>query len=134
MIGEELKAWAMSLKPGDKAIVKYWRGVDIAIVQKVTPSGRVNTNKGVFALSKWGDWYEGYGKTSGYLYPATPELIAEAERQEREREEEYRRNAVLRKAIDTAYKLRYGEIRMTYDLAVDLIALVEKHAGKEAVQ
>lgn len=129
MTGEEWKTWAMSLKPGDKAIVKYWRSVDIAIVQKVTPSGRVNTNKGVFALNKWGDWYEGYGKTSGYLYPATPELIAEAERQEREREEEHRRNAVLRKAIDTAYKLRYGEIHMTYDLAVELIALVEKHTG-----
>lgn len=83
MTGEEWKAWAMSLKPGDKAIVKYWRGVDIAIVQKVTPSGRVNTSKGVFALNKYGDWYEGYGKTSGYLFPATPELIAEAERQAR---------------------------------------------------
>lgn len=129
MTRDEWKAWAMSLKPGDKAIVKGWHSLEIATVKKVTPSGRVNTSKGVFYQDNCWDHYKGYGKTRGDLVPATPELIAEAEKQEREEQERQRRESVVREAKSLAYQLRYGEIDMPYDLAEEMIALVKKYTG-----
>lgn len=125
----EWKAWAMSLKPGDRAIVNGWYSLEIATVKKVTPSGRVNTDKGVFYQDNWSDYYKGYGKTHGDLVPATPELIAEAEKQEREEQERRRRESVVREAKSLAYQLRYGEIDMPYELAEEMIALVKKYTG-----
>ena len=75
---EEWKAWAMALKPGDRVILKVWAEVKVAIVKNVTPSGRVNTNQGVFYQDSCWEHYRGYGKTNGTIEPATPELIAEA--------------------------------------------------------
>lgn len=129
MTREEWKAWAMSLKPGDRVIAKGWYSLEIATVQKVTPSGRVNTDKGVFAQKGWLDHYTGYGDTSGDLVPATPELIAEAEKQEREEQERRRRESVIRNAKDLAYKLKYSEIDIPYQMAEELIALVKKYKG-----
>lgn len=127
MTREEWKEWAMSLKPGDKVIVKNWNSIKIAVVEKVTASGRVNTNKGVFYQDSCWDHYKGYGKTNGNLVPATEELIAEAEKFKREREEEYKKERTINAAKVVAYKLRYGEIEMTYKMAVELLELVEKH-------
>lgn len=129
MTREEWKAWAMSLKPGDKAIVKGWHSLEIATVRRITPTGRVNTDKGVFAQREWLDYYTGYGETSGELVPATPELIAEAERQEQVEQERRRRESVIRKAKNLADKLRCGEINMPYEMAEELIALVKKYKG-----
>lgn len=129
MTREEWKAWAMSLKPGDKVIVKGWHSLEIATVQKVTPSGRVNTDKGVFSQKEWLDYYTGYGKTYGDLAPAIPELIAEAEKQERKEQERRRRESVIREAKNLADKLRCGEIDMPYQMAEELVALVEKYKG-----
>lgn len=129
MTREEWKAWAMSLKPGDKVIVKGWHSLEIAIVKKVTPTGRVKTDKGDFFQKDWLDYYTGYGKTYGDLVPATPELIAEAEKQEREEQERRRKESVIREAKSLAYQLRYGEIDMPYEMAEELIALVEKYRG-----
>lgn len=119
---EEWKAWAMSLKPGDKVIVKGWNS-------KVTPTGRVKTDKGEFYQKDWFDYYTGYGKTYGDLVPATPELIAAAEAQERTEQEWRRKESVIREAKSLAYQLRYGEIDMPYEMAEELIALVEKYKG-----
>lgn len=129
MTREEWKAWGMSLKPGDKVIVKYWNGLKIATVKKVTPSGRLNTDLGIFAQREWLDYYTGYGKTRGDLVPATPELIAEAEKQKWKEIERRHRESVIRKAKGLADKLRYGEIDMPYDMAKELIALVKKYTG-----
>lgn len=126
---EEWKSWAMSLKPGDRAIVKGWHSLEIATVKMVTHSGRVNTDKGIFYQDKWFDHYKGYGKTRGDLVPATPKLIAEAEKQEREEQERRRRESVVREAKSLAYQLRYGEIDMPYELAKEMIALVKKYTG-----
>lgn len=84
MTREEWKAWAMSLKTGDRVIVKYWNSLQIATVEKVTPTGRIKTDLGVFYQDNCTDSYTGYGKTYGDLAPATPDLIAEAEKQEKE--------------------------------------------------
>ena len=130
MTREEWKAWAMSLEPGDRVIVKRWCSLEVATVKKVTPSGRVNTDKGVFYQNNWSDYYKGYGKTRGDLVPATPELIAEAEKQKWEEIEKRHRESVIRKAKGLAYKLQYGEIDMPYDMAEELIALGEKHNGE----
>lgn len=129
MTREEWKSWAMSLKPGDKVIVKGWHSFEIATVRRITPTGRVNTDKGVFTQREWIDYYTGYGETSGELVPATSELIAEAERQEQEERERQRRESVIREAKGLAYKLRYGEIDMPYEMAEELIALVKKNKG-----
>lgn len=131
MTREEWKAWAMSLKPGDRVIVTGWHSLEIATVKKVTPSGRVNTDKGVFAQKEWLDYYTGYGKTYGDLAPATPELIAEAEKQERGEQERRRRESVIREAKNLADKLRCGEIGMPYQMAEELVALVKKYRGAE---
>lgn len=127
MTREEWKSWAMSLKPGDIVIVKGWKSVKVATVKKVTPTGRVNTDNGVFYQDNWFDHYKGYGKTYGDLVPYTPELIAEAEKQKREEEETRRKSQTIRAAKNIAYKLCYGEITMKYDLAVQLLELIEKH-------
>lgn len=76
MTRAEWKAWAMSLKPGDKVIVKGWHSLEIATVRRITPTGRVNTDKGVFAQREWLDYYTGYGETSGELVPATNSMYA----------------------------------------------------------
>lgn len=127
MTREEWKRWAMSLKPGDKVIVEDWDMIKVAVVEKVTASGRVNTNKGVFYQDTCWEHYKGYGKTRGNLVPATEELIEKAEKSAKERAEQYRKSRTIESAKDLAYKLRYGEIEMTYELAVDLIDLVSKH-------
>lgn len=130
MTREEWKVWAMSLKPGDRVIVKGWHSLEIATVKKVKPTGRVKTDKGDFAQKEWLDYYTGYGKTYGDLVPATPELIAEAEKQKWEEIEAKHRESVIREAKSLAYKLRYGEIDMPYEMAEELIALVEKYKGE----
>lgn len=128
MTREEWKSWAMSLKTGDIVIVKGWHSVEVATVKKVTPTGRINTDKGVFAQTEYYDCYRGYGKTRGdELVPATQELIEQAEKQKREEEEARRKSQTIRAARNIAYKLCYGEITMKYDLAVQLLELVEKH-------
>lgn len=129
MTRDEWKAWAMSLKPGDKVIVKSWHSLKIATVKKVTPTGRVKTDKGDFYQKDSLDYYTGYGKTYGNLVPATPELIAEAEAKEREEQERRRKESVIREAKSLAYQLRYGEIDMPYELAEEMIALVKKYTG-----
>lgn len=129
MTRDEWKAWAMSLKPGDKVIVKYWNSLKIATVKKVTPSGRLNTDLGIFAQREWLDYYTGYGKTRGALTPATPDLIAEVEKQEREEQERRRKEAVVREAKGLAYQIWYGEVAVPYQMAKELIALVKKYTG-----
>lgn len=128
MTREEWKAWAMSLKPGDKVIVKVGYTLEIANVESITENGKIKTNLGDFALGLFG-MYTGCGKTYGCLYPANQELIAEAERQEREEQERRRKASVISEAKSLAYMLRYGEIDMPYEMAEELIALVKKYKG-----
>ena len=129
MTREEWKAWAMSLKPGDRVVVKHWNGLDIATVVKITPSGRINTDQGVFYQDNCFDHYQGYGKTCGDLVPVTPDLIAEAERQKWEEIEAKHRKSVIQEAWWIVQKLNCGEIDMPYDMAEELIALVKKYTG-----
>ena len=126
---EEWKAWAMALKPGDRVILKVWAEVKVAIVKNVTPSGRVNTNQGVFYQDSCWEHYRGYGKTNGTIEPATPELIAEAEKQKLERQERQRKASVIREAEQFARRLTCG-YRISYEMAEELIALAKKYEEK----
>lgn len=96
--------------------------------KKITPTGRVNTDKGVFAQTEYFDCYRGYGKNRGCeLVPATKELIEEVEKQRKEEEEKRREEKTIVAAKRVAYKLSYGEITMNCEMAVELLELVHKY-------
>lgn len=124
MTREEALAWAKSLKPGDVVIHKGWNICIPLTVKKVTPTGIVKTNDDKsFAQTSYFDGIIGRGRTYGEIVPATPELLAEAERQKRERDEHERRIRTINRAV-----VKLGHMpRMTYEFAVDFLELCEKH-------
>lgn len=131
MTREETRAWALSLKPGDKVVkTKYWdkTPVDVLTVEKITKSGMVATNKGTYHMtSEWESDYKGRGNADGNIIPATPENIQMAEDYHREEEENKKKRSVIGKALEAAYDLRYGKREMTYEIAVELLELLERH-------
>lgn len=131
MTREEKRAWALSLKPGDKVVkTKYWNEtpVDVLTVERLTKTGRVVTNKGTYHMSsEWDSTYKGYGNAEGTIIPATPENIQRAEEYYREEEENKKKRSVISKALEAAYDLRYGKREMTYEIAVELLELLERH-------
>lgn len=130
---EEWREWALSLKPGDKVInADYsWREkVRVETVEKITPSGMVRTNIGMYAQTKYWEKYRERGKTRGFIQPATPELIQEAERQAVERERRKEMNDTIVTARSKCYNLCYGRTEMPYEMAVELLELVKKYEQK----
>lgn len=124
MTREEALAWAKSLKPGDVVTHKYWNICLPLTVKKVTTTGIVKTNDDKsFAQTPCFDGIIGRGRTSGEIVPATPELLAEAERQKRERDEHESRVRVINKATIKIIHMP----RPTYEFAADLLELCEKH-------
>lgn len=100
-----------------------------AAVKKVTPSGRVNTDKGVFYQSNIG-WYEGYGTTRGYLLKATPELLEKAEKFEREEAERKRKQEAINKAQKFVWELYAMSRNMDYATAEKLLRVKEELEGE----
>lgn len=131
MTREEKREWALSLKPGDKVVkTKYWdeTPVEVLTVERLTKTGRVVTNKGTYHMSsEWDRSYKGYGDAEGTIIPATPENIKMAEDYHREEEENKKKWSVIHKALEAAYDLRYGKREMTYEIAVELLELLERH-------
>lgn len=130
---EEMKEWADGLKTGDKVVRTGWwdeRPVEVLTVERLTKTGRVVTNKGTYAMiSNWSSRYKGYGDAEGTIIPATTENIKLAEEYQREEEERKRTEATIRKAKGLAYKLYYGDIEMTYELARKIIQVVRGEIG-----
>lgn len=124
MTREEALAWAKSLKPGDTVIHRECRRVCALTVEKVTPTGIVKTNDDkCFAQNSWVGCIVGRGRTGGEIVPATPELLEEAEKQQKERDEEEKRVRTINRAI-----IKKGHMpRMTYEFAVDFLELCKKH-------
>lgn len=131
---EELKAWAESLKPGDKVVqTEFWdeRPVDILTVERLTKTGRVVTNKGTYHMtSEWSRSYRGYGSAKGTIIPATAENMEEAKKYKKEEDEKRKIARTISEAKSIAYNLRYGGIDMTYSLAKELIELVRREVKK----
>lgn len=130
---EEWREWALSLKPGDKVInADYsWNNkIRVEFVEKITKSGMVRTNKGVYAQTKYWDNYKGRGETRGSIKPATLELIQQAEFQAQEEEKEKMVKRTIAEAKVLCYNLRYGFTQMPYEMAVELLELVKKYEQK----
>lgn len=126
---EKMKAWADSLKPGDKVVIKLFgqRGcIDVATVKYFTPTGRVVTDKGTYFQSKYSGNYKGYGEAIGCIVPATPESIAEAERNKAKEEQDKKDREAIRTAGTIAWKIWRDEINLSADMARELIALHKK--------
>lgn len=131
MTREETREWALSLKPGDKVVkTKHWdeTPVEVLIVERLTKTGMVVTNKGTYHMtSEWDRSYKGRGNAEGTIIPATEENIQKAEEYYRREEETKRRRSIINQAMEAAYNLRYGKTKMTYEIAVDLLEMMEKH-------
>lgn len=127
---EQWKDWAINLKAGEHVVIKSFGVVVPAVVQRITPGGKVRTNKGLFAQLKYCDWYRGVG-TSGFLEPATPEMWAQAVQDEEKRAEAKKQYDRIQKAKSIAYRLCYGPLEINQELAQILIEYAEK-AKKEA--
>lgn len=127
MTREEILAWAKSLKPGDVVIWSDCGQYRKLTVQKVTTTGIVKTNGYMsFAQTSWRDDLSGRGKTSGKIIPATDELLAEVEKQQKERENLNRIRRTIQ-AAKTRMRLIYD---ISYEFAVDFLELCEKHGIK----
>lgn len=77
--------------------------------------------------SEWESDYKGRGNADGNIIPATPKNIQMAEDYYREEEEKRKKWSVIHKALEAAYDLRYGKRKMTYEIAVELLELLERH-------
>lgn len=128
MTREETLAWAKSLKPGDVVIWSRYGGYYRALtVQKVTPTGIVKTEDDMsFAQTSWCSDISGRGRTFGKIIPATDELLAEAKKQEADREVERRKKETVQKS---RYKMRSISC-ISYEFAADFLELCEKHGIK----
>ena len=125
---EEMRAWIAGLKTGDKVIQQTYNRISVLTVKKVTPTGIVRTTNGEsFAQRSWCSLICGRGETRGEILPATPELIAEAERQDAERTERQKRESTIRRAKNYARQLFYNDIELTYELATEFLELLERH-------
>lgn len=121
----EPKEWVKSLKPGDIVIRQFISSVTVQTVKKITPSGIIRTDGGSYKLGPLDSCVSSYGKSLGHLRPATPKLLAEAERQKAEKQETEQRRIIINKAKGEATKLSIGTREMTYELAVALLKLLE---------
>lgn len=131
MIREEWREWAFSLKPGDTVVVQKWGPTYMrATVQKITPTGRVNTDNGVFAMNEWAGTYCGYGKTNGNLVQATPDLLEKAEKFEQEEAERKRKQEAINKAQKFAWDLYVMSRNMDYATAEKLLKVKEGLEGE----
>lgn len=120
---EEWAAWAKSLKPGDKVIVRHWENVYIDKVAKVTPAGWVITeNFGTYSQTKCFDGYQERGGLKN-IEPFTDALEKEANRQEAQRLKYEKEQRAINKAKMVAYDWRYGNRNVDYDLACKILAL-----------
>lgn len=129
MTREEWKEWALSLKPGDTVVIERWGPTYMrATVQKITPTGRVNTDKGVFYQSSLG-WYEGYGTNRGYLLKPTPELLEKAKLCEAEEMEQRRKKEAINKAVKFVSDLNTNRWNIGYDKAKKILKLQEELEG-----
>lgn len=127
MTREQALEWAKSLKPGDVIVQVDWRDLYALTVEKVTPTGIVKTVGGKsFFQNSWYSDIVGRGTTTGHIVPATDELLAEARKQEADREVERRKAETVQKAW---YKIRCIS-RISYEFAADFLELCEKHGIK----
>lgn len=126
MTKEQWKEWAFSLKPGDTVVIERWGPAYMrATVQKITPTGRINTDKGVFAMNEWCGAYSGYGKTNGHLMKPTPELLENVEKFEQEEAERKRKQEAINKAQKFARELYAMSRNMDYATAEKLLRVKE---------
>lgn len=131
MTREEWKEWALSLEPGDTVVIERWGPTYMkATVQKITPTGRVNTDKGVFAMNEWSGTYCGYGKTNGHLMKPTTELLEKAEKYEKEEADRKRKQEAINKAQKFAWELYVASRNMDYATAEKLLRVKEMLEGE----
>lgn len=125
---EELRAWAESLKPGDKVVkTLFWNDtpVDVLTVERLTKTGRVVTNQGTYHMTgEWASCYKGYGSAEGSIIPATPENISVAEEYKMMEQERIHKQNVIQKAENIVYNLFYNG--MSYEIALKIIALTKE--------
>lgn len=118
---KEWYSWALSLKPGDRVIVKNGDPVSVDTVKKVTPSGWVVTeDSGTYSQSTWRDHYQERG---GYrtIVPFTKELGDLAAEYEAEQERIRKMNRTVNMAQQIAYNWCYH--RLSYEMACKIIKL-----------
>ena len=135
MKNEEMKDWAMSLRPGDKVVrTNYWVDSPEAVltVVRITPTGRIVTDQGTYMFREWSGRYVGYGAARNHIIPATPETIAVAEEFQRKEQERIHQQNVIAEAKRIVYNLFYDG--MSYDMALKIIALhkEKKKHGEES--
>lgn len=126
---EEMKNWASKLRPEDKVVLKLFgpRGcIDVLTVKKLTPTGRVVTDKGTYGFSKYSGYYKGYGEAIGVIVPATSESIAEAEHNKVKEERERKDCEDIRTACTIGWKIWREEVHLTPIMARELIDLYKK--------
>lgn len=129
---DEMKEWAGKLKPGDKVVLELLgpRGcIDVLEVERITPTGRIVTNKGTYGQSKYSGYYKGYGEAIGVIVPAINENVLKAERNKAKEEKEMKDREAVRTAGTIAWKIWREDIKLTPDMAMELISLWKKWEG-----
>lgn len=99
---EQYTKWIKSLKVGDKVAIEnygYRKYYTVGVVDKITPTGRINVGTYVFRPN--GTAY-GKGGLTKYLTQCTPEIEQEVEYQ-----------TTLSRVRNMIYKITDGEINLT---------------------
>lgn len=115
MTQEETKAWVASLKPGDVVVHQFFHDNRILHIKKVTPTGIIRTREGPSFKFCYGGSVDCCGeKYSGWIVPATPELLNSIKEKE----------TVLK-----AYCVTRGlyTSNMTVDFAKEFLELCQRH-------
>lgn len=127
MTRDEANAWVASLKPGDVVIQKRWiHDLYILHVKKITPTWIVRTDEGEsFKVSEWSELVRGYGKSDGEIVPATDELVASAQEQQKARDMARMEHKTVMNAFYTMCSFRMDQI--SFDFAKEFLELCQRH-------